>query len=290
MKIKFLTLFTIALIMGIYGYRYFQQWNELTEDEGQQEFIYAVEHNDSNKVMEALKSGINLNQPIDDRLPLVVACEKGHEQIADLLLKGGANINLELSPGKTALFTAVEMKHSSMIGYLLKAGADPTLRLPNGWTLLHSLAYQGRKSDLKIFLDFMRASGKKIDLRDKHGITPLMYAAANGHTKVVQLLMLHGSDPNAKSITGMTPLLFLASSHRIHHQTALYLVNNGANLNLVDRDGITPLMAAAHRNHEPLVVLFQSKGADKGLKNKAGKTAFDIAFRLGNRQIASYLK
>lgn len=293
MKTKLLIILLSIGILGTFTYKYFQHQDELTDDEKQQEFILAVEGNDSKKVTDAIKSGINLNRPIYGRLPLVVACEKDHMQIVDLLVRGGADVNLSDLSGNTALLVAAKMKHSLAINYLLKAGADPDLKLPNGWTLLHLLAYDGRTSDIKNFLDFMRTTKKKVNLvdsKDKHGITPLMYACERGHIAAVQLLLQGGANPNSQSNTGMTPLLFLASSHGLHVNASLYLLKSGANLNLGDRDGITPLMAAAYRNHEALVVLFQSRGSNRDLRNKAGKTAADIALQRGNQRIASYLK
>lgn len=290
MKIKSLTIFALAGTLGLVGYRHFQHVHELTQYQRQQRLIDAVERSDYRQVIETLQSGIDINRPIFGRLPLIAASEKGNAQIVELLVRKGADVNLALSPGDTALFAAVRKGNSALIDYLLRAGADPGPRLPNGWTPLHSLAYNGRVLDLKNLLSYIKAGSGKVDPRDKHGITPLMYASEKGHIEIIRLLLRNGANPNAQSNTGMTPLLFLACSRTQYLKAALDLIKGGANANLVDKDGMSPLMAAAYRNHEALAALLQSKGADNSLRNKVQKTAADIAGIRGNRRIASYLK
>src|SRR3954466_7113684 len=48
---------------------------------------------------------------------------------------------------------------------------------------------------------------KLVQARDDHHLTPLHWAAANGHRDVMRSLIDHGADPNARTDLGMTPLL-----------------------------------------------------------------------------------
>jgi len=57
-------------------------------------------------------------------------------------------------------------------------------------------------------------------------ITPLHYASEHGHTDVIQLLIDHGADIDAKNKWGTTPL-HLASSHG-HTEIVKLLKANGA--------------------------------------------------------------
>ncbi len=48
--------------------------------------------------------------------------------------------------------------------------------------------------------------GADVNCRDKHGLTPLIWAAIQGHEEVVRLLLEHGGDLEAKNHNGDTAL------------------------------------------------------------------------------------
>jgi ankyrin repeat protein len=77
-------------------------------------------------------------------------------------------------------------------------------------------------------------------------VTPLHIAAGRGYRTIVELLLRHGADPNAK-----------------------------------DRNGNTPLHYVAHSYMSDLVCLLLSHGADPAQKNAQGKTPEDVAREAG---------
>jgi ankyrin repeat protein len=52
--------------------------------------------------------------------------------------------------------------------------------------------------------------GAKVDDTDRTRHTPLHFAAATGHTAVVNVLLQRGADVNARSTDGSTPLHYAA--------------------------------------------------------------------------------
>jgi hypothetical protein len=71
---------------------------------------------------------------------LIVACEEGHVQVVNMMLKAGANPNevesTEDSDGCTPLISACKENHAEVVQLLLDAGADPTLKNEKGETAL----------------------------------------------------------------------------------------------------------------------------------------------------------
>jgi len=80
-----------------------------------------------------------------------------------------------------------------------------------------------------------------LTIRDKNGVTPLLYASALGSIESMQLLLEKGADPNAADNAGSTPLLWAAC---IPARVKL-LLDKGANPNAKTKAGRTPLMAAS---------------------------------------------
>jgi uncharacterized protein len=144
------------------------------------------------------------------------------------------------------------------------------------------------------------------------GQNALMWAAAEGHPDVVDLLIQHGVNVNAASKKGFTPLLFATmknDSASIRHlikagadpdyalpdkdktkilvvagayhstEAAIALLDGGANPNVADRTGKTPLHMAAQAGTLDLVKKLISKGADLNAKTVKAPTPEDTVFR-----------
>ena len=66
-------------------------------------------------------------QDVDTNTPLLVACIRGHYQVAELLLQRGAGIQIQnnRSDGGSPLHEAIYRRHEHMIALLLRFRADP---------------------------------------------------------------------------------------------------------------------------------------------------------------------
>ena len=113
---------------------------------------------------------------------LCFASQGGHSGVIDILLKSGADPNIELKDGRRALMSASEKGHSEV---LLKRGADPNIQKKNGWTALMSACKNSHSEVVQLLLN----GGADPNIQKKDGATALMYAFQNGHSDVVQILL-----------------------------------------------------------------------------------------------------
>ena len=67
----------------------------------------------------------------EGKTALMLACERGHEDIVHSLLSAEANVNFQNKDGWTALMRANEHNHISIIHMLLQANANPHLKKLN---------------------------------------------------------------------------------------------------------------------------------------------------------------
>jgi len=94
---------------------------------------------------------------------------------------------------QTALIAASRAGNAAAIPILADAGADVTRPWgTNGWTPLEHAVHKRQAGSIKALLD----AGAPVDQRDEHQRTALRWAAGNGFTEIVQLLMERGADPH----------------------------------------------------------------------------------------------
>jgi ankyrin repeat protein len=101
-------------------------------------------------------------------------------------LKKGLNVNAENTRGETPLVFAINDGDFEMAHYLISVGADPNVTPNNvGFTLLMSASFEGL-SDLAGLI--IKANGN-ILAADEEGKTAIHYAAKEGHSETVSLLI-----------------------------------------------------------------------------------------------------
>ena len=88
----------------------------------------------------------------------MLAAANGQESVADLLLKRGAQVDLQDSNGTTALLEAAQRGHVHVMDMLLERGAEVSLANNDGVTAL-TAAFLHRKTDARLLL--MSAIGSK---------------------------------------------------------------------------------------------------------------------------------
>jgi ankyrin repeat protein len=111
--------------------------------------------------------------------------------------------------------------------------------------------------------------GAKIDDKDAHGLTALMYAAQAGHREMVEMLLNKGAHANEKDGAGQTALMLAADrvAKNISPQEKEYLnivwllLDRGAAVDEKDNAGQTALMRASQAGQTDVVKVLLVKGA-----------------------------
>lgn len=191
----------------------------------------------------------------------------------------------------------------------------------NGFDRIVNLLIKGPKITLRkaVTRPWLR-TGAKIDAKDRSGLTPLSYAAGNGHGSVVKALLKAGARADLRDEIGGTPIfyalctgqqgiasqlmkgvkvdsvdeirrtLFLSATMKGHEDVAKLLIENGADIEWKDGEyERTALIWAARHGHKTAVRLLLEKGANVEAKEKCGRTALLWAAACGQGGIVSLL-
>ncbi|KAF1973756.1 ankyrin [Bimuria novae-zelandiae CBS 107.79] len=119
------------------------------------------------------------------------------------------------------------------------------------------------------------------DARDSDGLTPLMWAARNGHEDaVILLLRIAEVNPNARDNEGRTPLIWAALNSYKNTVKQLLLSTNRFDPNARDDTGQTPLIWA---------LLLSTDRVDPNAKDKNGFMPLILAVYQGSEGIVKLL-
>ncbi|CAH0553399.1 unnamed protein product [Brassicogethes aeneus] len=192
--------------------------------------------------------------------PLILAATAGHEKVVEILLNRNADIEAQSERTKdTPLSLACSGGRYEVVELLLNRNANKEHRNVSDYTPLSLAASGGYVNIIKLLL----SHGAEINSRtgSKLGISPLMLAAMNGHTAAVKLLLDMGSDINAQIETNRNTALTLACFQGRHEVVSL-LLDRKANVEHRAKTGLTPLMEAASGGYVEVGRVLLDKGAD----------------------------
>ncbi len=177
--------------------------------------------------------GVNPNFQRDttDRTVLVWATMSGCTEAVKLFLQFGANPNIQIQDGKTALMFAADWERTKIVELLLQHGADPNIQNQNGDTPLMLATSRGDTEAIKLLLQH----AANPNTQNQSGDTPLILAASRGNTEAVKLLLQYGADPRIPGGNGKMPLMLAIMSRNrftgaAHEEVICLLIRNGAPL------------------------------------------------------------
>ncbi|PHT41066.1 hypothetical protein CQW23_19920 [Capsicum baccatum] len=121
-----------------------------------------------------LSKGVNVDFQSDAGTPLMWAAGLGHEDVVEVLLEHGANLHAQTDDDNCPLISAVAANSLPCVELLVKAGANVNVKAGDA--------------------------------------TPLLIAAHNGSTEIINCLLQAGADPNAEDEDGNKPIQLAATS------------------------------------------------------------------------------
>jgi cytohesin len=140
----------------------------------------------------------------------------------------------------------------------------------NGRAVIHLVAKRGQLAALEALIE----GRVDVDLVEPiDGEIALHIAARNGHAEMVRYLVLQKVDLDVRNIHGLTPLM-VASTEGIQK----ILLDAGASPNIKDRNGVPILYATIRRGLVGTVRKLVAKGAHINHLNGAGRHALGVAY------------
>lgn len=119
----------------------------------------------------------------DGYSPLTLACYRGNNEVAKLLIENGSDINGNSKMG-TPLMASVVVKNNDIAEFLIAKNANINAANENGFT---ALIYAAQFSNDKILKLLLKHNANK-NIKDKEGKTAFEYAVFIGNEEIINLL------------------------------------------------------------------------------------------------------
>ena len=228
---------------------------------------------------------------------LYILADKGFPELIRTRLKGVSEIHIQgerynypffaaLAGGiKDSVAALFNLPSTIYNGFDITEGLSDNRSGLTGYknqTPLSWAARNGRTSFVELLLQTTN-----IDERDEKGRTAVSKAAESGHEAVVRLLIEKGATFEPDDQYQNTPLHLALSNG--HETVALLLIEKGEDINAKSAIGITPLYEASGRGLEALARLLIKKGADVNAGDNGGWTPLHQASNKGHEALARLL-
>ncbi|MGE5193406.1 MAG: ankyrin repeat domain-containing protein [Deltaproteobacteria bacterium] len=276
----------------------------------------AVDRGDAGAVSALLQAGADPDavEDLDDPTLLMRAAEQGQVEVVEVLVAGGANVNVEAEdpdldrrygqqiaeavPGVSALLYAGMKGHVAIYDFLhertepgLRRRVEQILRAVKrlkaprennrGAKALCESALGGDLPEIRKRL----AAGTHVDAHDRTGSTALSLSVALGNREIVAFLLEAGADVGLATNEGLSPI-HCAKDPAIIEELLKY----GADPNAVENYGRRPLHFACGRVHdERQVRALLSAGADVNVADDSRESPLHLAAEFATAQIVELL-
>lgn len=230
-----------------------------------------------------LEDGADPNVPRNTGcVALHLAIEKNYSAIAELLIEHGAEVNIGKKTGETPLFLAIYHQYFAIAQLLLENGANANE------TLAKPLLWRCAKKGFAEMATSLLMHGALINMpAATDQSTPLYIAAAQGHKKLVRLLLNNGADVDKVTSKGYSPLAIAAQSG--FTSIVALLIEKNANINLATCENKTPLYLAASQGYLDIVKILLARHAEVNTLTQYHISPLHVAIMRGYRDIVKVL-
>lgn len=261
--------------------------------------------------------------------PLHVAARSGHAAMVRFLIQQGAQINARACNGIQPIHEASRSGSIEVLDALIEAGAAIDCSNTHGFQPLHYATKVPNRSDV---IRYLLEKGANIEAKTSNGSRPLRLACSSDPTNLrtlislgaevhyddgsesviqaairfdsgwaVEILLVHGADPNRQDDKGETVLHQLARiGNKTSTSTAILqvLLDYGADVNIADKAGDQVLHCLAALPPEDrtdtlviveLATLVLDQGVDIDATNKNGMSPLYLAIQGDNRPLSKLL-
>lgn len=225
------------------------------------------------------KRGLQI--PYSGPTPLTIACKWRNEAAMKFLLDNGADPNPDVSGLGGPLHIAVLFGIENLVDLLLERGVNVNgFHGSKGVTALNAAIREGDEDIVKRLI----ANGADVNLRSKRGIAPLDEAAWNGFTDIMRMLFEHGA---GNRYTGGDPdSALLTAVKRGKEEAVRLLLVHGADAQFLcpnTRDSM--LQIATESDYKEIVDCLVEYGADPSTVIDRNPQESDEEFKIRKTKI-----
>ena len=234
-----------------------------------------------------LKRGADPNQHSEMIAPLVAASRHGADDIVQKLISHGADVNVRCDPvcDCTPLVDAIAAGHPSTVELLLINGADPDI-----WKINNMHCVRAADRGVHECIDLLLRHRVALETECIDPPSPLEYAAASGSVKTVKMLLAQGLDVDDDKF--LLPLhadeMLPASIYRLKYPI-VDIHQPPTHRNCLCKSYGSPMHAAAYYGHTEVIKLLVENNAAVNEQSHYWETPSTLAKLRGHKETLEYL-
>ncbi|MCV2366544.1 ankyrin repeat domain-containing protein [Roseateles oligotrophus] len=284
------------------------------------ELAAAIRAGDDARALQLLATALPAMDPAaaDQAAPLLIAASRGRHVVTQRLLALGADPNPRFAAylNATALMLAIDSRDAKMVELLLAGGAGVDLVDSQGDPALNWAVYYGDRPITELLLLYKARSdlvghGNALEVAMRRGHQALVLrlldyrgerkpldalsrslvrAIESDNAAAVKAALAAGAKPDALDETHRPVLALAARGAKLNALEAL--MGAGAKVDASDSIGLTPLMEAAREGHVAVCRRLRAGGASlsaQAAKRAVGVTPLHLAASAGRLEMISWL-